>query len=516
MGLLDGAFDNFQGGILPNWLTTQLQNIQPQDLLKLQSILAPQSQQKVPQQDSVLPQNAQPASGSIPLPKIGGSMPGGVGLWTPPDAAPDSPPVNPNAPLMNMPTPIGAPAPMQQPSQAMPGMAAMAQASQQQQPPQQSGGNPIGAIGGRLMDFLGGTLATGNPMAGVSVALNQGKKQQIYDALVAQGIPAEKAYFIVNSPEAGKMGGIITEQTKPSFSVIGHDSLGNAQYGFVNAASQTVAPYQPPATANAPASDLTGEDFLKTLPPGMASQVKAIVEGRQQPPGGFALKSPAIQAMLQAAAQYEPGFDLTKWTARAAGHKDFYGGGKSAEMVRAANQTIHHVGALIDSMDKLNNTQYPQYNAIGNYVNKEILGTGAVTEFLPNAHAVAEEMSKVFKGANLSDAEIRQWEASLNPNMSPEQQRAAVGKLVQLLNGSLEALENKRRSSLGDALADQKGPLLDDKSKETMKKVEAWMSGQKPAETTAPAATAAPSAPTATGPNGQKLILQNGQWVPMK
>ena len=43
------------------------------------------------------------------------------------------------------------------------------------------------------------------------------------------------------------------------------------------------------------------------------------------------------------------------------------------------------------------------------------MGKGAVTEFLPNAHAVAEEMSKVFKGANLSDAEVRQ--AALDAGM---------------------------------------------------------------------------------------------------
>ena len=54
-------------------------------------------------------------------------------------------------------------------------------------------------------------------------------------------------------------------------------------------------------------------------------------------------------------------------------------------------------------------------NAVGNTV-REQLGAGEQGAFRTNAHAVAEEMSKVFKGANLSDAEIRHWEQNLSEN----------------------------------------------------------------------------------------------------
>jgi hypothetical protein len=39
--------------------------------------------------------------------------------------------------------------------------------------------------------------------------------------------------------------------------------------------------------------------------------------------------------------------------------------------------------------------------------NNKVLGKTGVTGFIPAAHAVADEMGKLFKGANLSDHEIK-------------------------------------------------------------------------------------------------------------
>jgi hypothetical protein len=271
---------------------------------------------------------------------------------------------------------------------------------------------------------------------------------------------------------------------KPTFTVVAKDQFGNDVHGFVDPVSKKTFDINgKPIDANKIGTggtmgdpNLSGEDYLKTLPPGRAAQVRAMVEGRMPPPTQAALRSPQTQALLQAAAQYEPGFDFTAWTARNAGYKDFYGGGKSSEMVRSANQTISHVGELVSSMMGLNPTNFPLINSAKNYYNTAT-GSGQVTEFLPNAHAVAEELSKVFKGANLSDAEIHAWEKSLNPNMSPEQQKAAVGKLLSLLNGSLTALESKRLQSFGQAAADKKGPLLTPESQSILENVSKWIGG---------------------------------------
>lgn len=264
---------------------------------------------------------------------------------------------------------------------------------------------------------------------------------------------------------------------KPTFGVIGKDpNTGYDIHGWTDPQTKTATPSNA-APQQPTGADLSPDDFLKTLPAGRAAQIKAMVEGRMAPPTGNAQRSPQVMQLMQQAAQYDPGFDFATWNARHSGMKDFYGGGKSSEMVRSANQTIAHVGDLVGSMIDLKNSWNPTYNAVGNEFNTRVLGKGQVTDFTPNAHAVAEELSKVFKGANLSDAEIHAWEKSLGPNMSPEQQKAAVGKLLSLLNGSLNALEDKRRQSLGPAMTEKKGPLLTDESRKTLENVSKWIGG---------------------------------------
>lgn len=271
------------------------------------------------------------------------------------------------------------------------------------------------------------------------------------------------------------------------WTAVGTDEFGRTKYAFVNPLNQTVN-VAPGASVNAGAAEnaalgpngeaLSGEDYLKTLPLNEATMVKKMVNGEIPPPSSFVLaKSPYWNALMMKAAQYDPDFDQTSWAARSAGRKDFYGGGKSSEMVRAANQTIDHVGHLVESFDKLGNSQYPIYNEAKNFVGQKITGDAGVPDFLANAHAVADEMSKVFKGANLSDTEIKAWEHSLNANMSPEQQRAAVAKLMDLLGGSLNALEQKRESSLGPALSKKMGPLLNDHSRDVLDRVKKWTDG---------------------------------------
>jgi hypothetical protein len=273
----------------------------------------------------------------------------------------------------------------------------------------------------------------------------------------------------------------------PKWEAIGTDEFGRTKYAFVNPLSQTVAgaPGTPATAAGAENASLGpngealgGDDYLKTLPLNEATMVKKMVNGEIPPPSSYVLaKSPYWNALMMKAAQYDPSFDQTAWGARVAGRKDFYGGGKSSEMVRAANQTIDHVGHLVESMDKLENTQSPIYNEVGNYVNQHLIGKSGVPDFLANAHAVADEMSKVFKGSNLSDTEIKAWEQSLSSNMSPEQQRASVAKLMDLLNGSLNALEQKRQSSLGPMLSKKMGPLLNDHSRDVLDRVKTWTDG---------------------------------------
>lgn len=279
---------------------------------------------------------------------------------------------------------------------------------------------------------------------------------------------------------------------------IGQDSLGREQYGIFNKSDGSIKPYTPPNGGTPDPlgnTDLSGKDYLATLPKEQANTVQLMVEGKIPPPTSFAMSKPYWQNMISAAKNYDPTFDATAWSGRVAGTRDF-ASGKSSEMVRSANQTLHHVGSLLDSMDNLKNGQYPILNSIGNTV-AEARGSGAQGAFRTNAHAVAEELSKVFKGNNLSDAEIRSWEQNLHENMSPEQQRTQVAKLNELLQGSLHALDEKRTASIGPIAAEKAGPIIKPEGMRVIERINNWV--QNGGDTKAQKTPAAPQGKTSSG-----------------
>jgi hypothetical protein len=86
-------------------------------------------------------------------------------------------------------------------------------------------------------------------------------------------------------------------------------------------------------------------------------------------------------------------------------------------------------------------------------------------------------MSKVFKGANLSDSEIRHWEQNLSENMSPEQQKAQIAKLSELLHGSLQALEEKRVAAIGPMAAEKADPVIKPEGQKVLERIDSWLKG---------------------------------------
>lgn len=432
------------------------------------------------------PQNAPIAVGDYQMPRIGSGFDLPAGQLDPQTGEHV---IQPAAAPVQQPAALAAPAPS-------PDLGDHLKAAWQSM---RHGGGLIGGISG---------LVTGqrdDPQADYQAQQQQLLRQQ-YQALVAAGVPHQQAVIAVLNPEAGKA--IVTQQFGPqtltalgqgyvadrngrvsraytpeqndSFSIVqtGQDGLGNKTFSKMNKATGETTPIAGAPGADANSSGLgdtskTGAAYLATLPPDVAGRVKAMVEGRQPPPGSLAMSRPYWQNMMAAANAYDPTFDATNWSGRVASVKDF-SAGKSAEMVRSANQTLHHVNALLDSADDLHNGNYPSLNWVGNKFN-EATGGGEPGAFRTNAHAVAEEMSKVFKGANMSDAEIHAWEENLSPNMSPAQQRAQIKKLSELLHGSLDALEEKRVGGMGQMAADKAGPLIKPEGQAVLKRIDAWL-----------------------------------------
>jgi hypothetical protein len=259
---------------------------------------------------------------------------------------------------------------------------------------------------------------------------------------------------------------------------------------FVNEANpnETPMPFTPGDTAVSPnliaaiKSGVKGKDFetlLEKTSPVDYTAVKKMIAGDIPPPANVAsTRNPKIQKWLAYAEAIEPGFGLERWSARNAAMKSFYGSGKDSDTARSLVQALHHVGSLITTGQDLGNTNYPWINTLKNLWTTAT-GGGDPGAFETNAHAVADEIGKIFKGANLSDTEIEAWGKQLHANMSPEQQRKQMGKLMELLHGGIDSLEKKRIDALGPDIVAEKGPLLGVRAQDILKRVEDWKSGGK-------------------------------------
>lgn len=223
-----------------------------------------------------------------------------------------------------------------------------------------------------------------------------------------------------------------------------------------------------------------GEDFLKSLPAGIASEVKAYAEGKRPFPAGFALKSPYFQSMIQMVGQYDPTFDAANYNARNKTRMDLESpSGTGGKTISALNTAVQHAGKLSDLIEKLDNSEIPLANAVMNPV-RSAFGKTEVTNFKAVAPQLMKEIERVWRGTGGSTADIQELIDSISKNAGKQQQREALDQFVGLMEGKLDALTSQRDAALGP-LAGKSIPILFEQNKpiiETIRQRAAGDAGQ--------------------------------------
>lgn len=196
---------------------------------------------------------------------------------------------------------------------------------------------------------------------------------------------------------------------------------------------------------------LSGDEFLATLPPTMAAEIKAMAEGRKPIPTGIAGNSPYGRGMMQALYQYDPSADTVNAAGRNAVYKDFTSG-KSAQAITAFNTTMGHLGDLQEAAEKLNNTSgFPGSNLVNAGVNawQSASGDPKLKVFNSAKDAVVGELVKAFNNGHISDSQLHEWGANLNSADSPEQMSAVIKQLTSLLGSKINALGEQYKQGMG-------------------------------------------------------------------
>jgi hypothetical protein len=197
------------------------------------------------------------------------------------------------------------------------------------------------------------------------------------------------------------------------------------------------------ANPNAP----HGEEFLKSLQPNIAAQVKALDEGRMQFPSSFALKTPYWQQMLSAVAQYDPNFDQVNYNSRAATRKDFTSG-KSAQQINAINTAIGHLSQLSDLADALHNKDWNTYNSIANSMMTEFGWTGK-TDYDTVLGRVAPEITRVWRGTGGNESDIKRDIDTLNSSRAGGQIHGSIANLGDMLKSKIDSSAEQYAQGMG-------------------------------------------------------------------
>jgi hypothetical protein len=195
------------------------------------------------------------------------------------------------------------------------------------------------------------------------------------------------------------------------------------------------------------AAPLTGDDFLKTLPPNIANQVKARAEGDIAAPTGFALKSPYFQQMMAAVQQYDPTYSDRRYSVK----QDTLGKGKTKDTLTNLNQAVLHAGTLSDLNTALQNNDVPAINSLVNFV-KTNTGQPAVTNASIAQQVLGTELMRTFRGAGAgSEQEAAAFDAKLRATQgSPEQQQGVLKTVASLLNGRMKVMGDQYAQGMGN------------------------------------------------------------------
>lgn len=209
-------------------------------------------------------------------------------------------------------------------------------------------------------------------------------------------------------------------------------------------------------SASAPDMTVTGDAFLKTLPAGVASQIKGYAEGKIQP-SPYLMRTPAGQQMMQLVSQYDPSFDAVNYGARAATQKDFTSG-KAAQNITAINTAMGHLLGLRKAYDNLDqgtfegNGDFPALNAVKNFIGTQ-LGNENIqkntADVSTKAHAVSEELAKVFRSTGMAESDVKAWEDKIDAKATPAQQKAIIDGAIELMNSRLQALGQQYNQGMG-------------------------------------------------------------------
>lgn len=244
-----------------------------------------------------------------------------------------------------------------------------------------------------------------------------------------------------------------------------------------------------------------------TVDPNIQKVAQQIADYRLPPPTAQAARTPRGIQLLGAVSDIDPTYDATQYGAKSAALKSLLAG-KDGQTLDQVNTAVAHLSQLKPLLAALNSGDINIINS-AKQAYQQATGKPAPTDASIVANMAAGEVNKVVTGGPGAEGDRDLARNMMQLKGSPEQQTEGMDNIIGLMAGRLNSVQNRFQQA-------KLGPTFD---RMLMPETKAALASHAGGTATTPPAAAAPAAPaavpTATGPNGQKLILQNGAWVPL-
>ena len=173
----------------------------------------------------------------------------------------------------------------------------------------------------------------------------------------------------------------------------------------------------------------------------MRRHAQAIANYQQPPLTGYALRSPNGQALMAMVYKLHPDYNAANYKSFEKTQNDFHNG-KIAQQVQYINRSIEHIETLKPYIDHLANTGFRPGNAVKNAFNTQF-GKSAPASFDALKKFVSGEVSKAIQGVPGGVEERQAVRSDLSNASSPQQLKAVLYGIEQLMKGQYDSLERE-------------------------------------------------------------------------
>jgi hypothetical protein len=216
----------------------------------------------------------------------------------------------------------------------------------------------------------------------------------------------------------------------------------------------------------------TGPSVLAKLPANMASQVKALAEGRLSMPSSFALAKPYWQTMLQLTAQYDPTFDAANAPARKQAITQFTGMGKGAQIVGSVNRVANHLQLLWNESKRLAGPD----TGFGP-LNTALAATGQAFEpkdaaaYDTEVQFIAGELEKIARNSPGTVSGVDKIISNLSRKQSASTRESAIQAAVGIISGAVDPLKDQYNSAFTNGSARPNIPWVSPKAQQIYRNI---------------------------------------------